>query len=105
MAKCEHCNNEQEDFEIYSFSWVCDSCLKYNELPDGYCTYIVVPPKITKNSLTLHLIDLKKQGKTEEEAWENFLYPSLRKDGYEKDGFKAVKMNTKIWDILSQNMQ
>lgn len=103
MAICEYCNNEQEDFEIYGFNWACDNCLKYNELPEGFCTYIVVPPKITKESLDLYLIDLKNQGETQEEAWNNFLYPSLKKDDYEKDGFKAVKMNNKIFDILSEN--
>ena len=104
MAKCEHCNNEQEDFEIYNLSWVCDSCKKYNVLPDGYCTYIIVSPTITKKSLSLYLIDLKNQAQTEDEAWNKFLYPALKKDGYKQAGFKAVKMNNKILNILSKNM-
>lgn len=100
MAKCEHCGHKQEEFEVYGDAWACDKCRKYNDLPDGYCSYIVVPPKPTKKTLKMFLIDNSKRANTKDGAWEIFLGASLKKDGYENDGFRAVKVDIELSNIL-----
>jgi len=100
MARCEHCGCEQDDFEIYGDAWACDRCKKYNDLPDGYCSYIVVPPEATKEQLSIFMVDNSKRGNTKEEAWEKFLGVSLKKEGYKNDGFKAVKVDIALSNIL-----
>lgn len=62
--------------------------------------YIVVPPKITKEYIDLYQISKSKIADSKEEAWSKFLYPSLVKEGYENDGFKAVKLTNKIYNFM-----
>ena len=83
MAKCENCNSEQEDFEIYNFMWCCNSCKKFNELPDEFASFIVVPNKVTEDELEIYQITESKIANSKDEAWNKFLYPSLIRKGYE----------------------
>lgn len=102
MAECKHCEHEQDDFEVYGDSWACDKCKKYNDLPDEYISWVVVPPKVIKEELQLFLIDNSSRRGNEEEAWKAFLGTSLKKEGYEKDGFMALKIDIELSNILHQ---
>ncbi len=58
--------------------------------------YAVIPPDET------YLDDFHLRngiGRNEDEAWEKFCYPSLRRSGYEADGFKAKKVKITIEEI------
>lgn len=102
VYQCSHCNHEQDDFEVYGDCWACDLCKKYNDLPDEFISWIVVPPKVTKKELQLFFINNSKRANNEKEAWDKFLYPALKKDGYEKDGFIALKIDINLSNILQQ---
>ena len=58
--------------------------------------WLVVPPEATKEELKENLIDLNNLGFTQEVAWGRFLDPSLNRDGYEKDGYKAVIVTVSV---------
>ena len=58
--------------------------------------YLVVPPEPTKEEVGMFFITHEELAFTEEEAWEKFCYPSLKREGYEDDGFKAIKVKVKI---------
>lgn len=62
--------------------------------------YIVVPKIISKDEFELFLINKNRIAFTEDQAWEKFLTPSLKKEGYENDGFRAVEVTKEILDIL-----
>ena len=36
---------------------------------------------------------------TKNTAWDKFCYPSLRREAYERDGFKAVKIKVTIEEV------
>lgn len=58
--------------------------------------YAVIPPDES------YLDDFKLRegiGKNESDAWDKFCYPSLRREGYEEDGFKAKKVKITIETI------
>ena len=58
--------------------------------------WLVVPPKITKEELSMFMIDIESLANSEDEAWHMFLFPSLVKSAYEKDGFKAINVVVQV---------
>lgn len=61
-----------------------------------YEMYAIIPP----DESYLDDFSLKDGlGNSETEAWANFCYPALRREGYEADGFKAKRVGIIITEI------
>ena len=58
--------------------------------------WLVVPPKPTKEKIELSLIDMSSLANDSEHAWFKFCNPSLRREAYESDGYKAVEVTVKV---------
>lgn len=87
------------------YTWVCKKCRKLAEqiLNNPWLgKWIVLPKKKTVDELQLFFIQADKIANAEDGAWDKFLGGCLKKEAYEKDGFRAVQIDKKITNLLKK---
>lgn len=58
--------------------------------------YVIAPPEDMEKGFSKDFPLFETFAPTINHAWARFCHPSLRREGYENDGFKAVKATIKL---------